>query len=131
MLHCPEEDIEGAICHLPRQPQLAIVCEQNLTVLQCGQKDPGLIVLVLKALKASVALPFYLLNQSLQNAQLSCQQLHAHSNEASSTLWPDDGICEVPAASVSKRTEVQVKGAEPRCFSEPASRNYKVLQWST
>lgn len=120
MLQCPEEDMEGAISHLPRQPQPAIVCELDLTVLECGQKDPGLVVLVPKALKASVALPFYLLDQSLQNAQFPCQQLHAHSNEAGSTLWPDDGICEVPAASVSKRTEVQVKG-QPRGVTRSCS----------
>lgn len=97
MLHCTGIDIEGAICYLPRQPQLAIVRELDLTVLQCSQKDPSLIVLVVdKALKSSVALPFYLLNQSLHNAQLPFQQLHAHSNEAGRTVWPDAGICEDP-----------------------------------
>jgi hypothetical protein len=98
VLLCPEKDIERAICYLPRQPQLAIVCELDLPVLQCSQKDPDLVVLiVLKALKPSVALPFYLLNQSLQNEKLPSQQLHPHSNEAGSTLWPVAGICEVPS----------------------------------
>ncbi len=62
------------------QPQFAVMCELDLTVLQGAQKDSGLVVLIYKALKADVALPFYLHNQSLQIAQFPCQQLHPQCN---------------------------------------------------
>ena len=107
MLLCPEKDIERAICYLPRQPQLAIVCELDLTVLQCCQKDPGLVVLVVfKALKPSVALLSMLSTSfcSMHNFPFS-SYMHIPKKLAAQCA-PMPAFARFQAASVSTRIEV-------------------------